>query len=146
VRALLQRVDRARVQVGAAEVASIGLGVLVFLGCAKGDGHDLARRLARKVARYRLFPDQTGRSNLSVRQVDGAILLVPQFTLAADTNKGNRPSFDPAMPPEQAEKLVKSFAEQLLCEGVSVHQGLFGAEMLVELVNHGPATYLLELG
>jgi D-aminoacyl-tRNA deacylase len=146
MRALLQRVDRASVQVEGQQVARIERGLLVFLGCGKGDSTDLACRLAAKVARYRLFPDHSGRSNLSVGQVDGAILLVPQFTLVADTNKGNRPSFDPAAPPLQAEELVMAFSAQLQALHLPVQLGVFGAEMLVELVNHGPATYLLELG
>ena len=126
-------------------MGQIGQGILVFLGCSRGDHEDLAARMAQRIARYRIFPDTQGRSNLNVGQVDGAILLIPQFTLAADTKKGNRPSFSPALPPSQAEGLVVGVASALRALNLPVEIGAFGAEMLVELVNHGPATYLLEV-
>ena len=105
-----------------------------------------AKRLAERVARYRVFPDDAGKANLNVREALGSVLVVPQFTLAAETRKGNRPSFSHALPPEQARVLVKIFAQVLRELGLLVAEGVFGAEMLVELTNHGPATYLLEVG
>lgn len=146
MKALLQRVDRAAVHVEGQEVGRIGTGLLVFLGCAKGDGEAEAKRLAERVARYRVFPDDAGKANLNVREALGSVLVVPQFTLAAETRKGNRPSFSHALPPEQAQVLVKLFAQVLRELGLLVAEGVFGAEMLVELTNHGPATYLLEVG
>lgn len=145
MKALLQRVDRASVHVDGQEVARIGTGLLVFLGCAKADGEAQARALAARVARYRVFPDDEGRTNLSVREARGAVLVVPQFTLAADTRKGNRPSFSSALAPEQAQGLVAIFVDELRKHELTVGEGVFGAEMLVDLRNHGPATYLLEL-
>ena len=145
MRALLQRVDRAAVRVGGQEVARIGVGLLVFLGCARADTEQIASKLAARVARYRVFPDADGKTNLDVSQARGSVLLVPQFTLAADTRKGNRPSFSTALAPEQAVDIVKTFVAALRDQGLVVAEGVFGAEMLVELTNHGPATYLLEL-
>ena len=146
MRALLQRVDRAAVHVDGQEVARIGKGLLVFLGCAKADGEPEAERLAQRVARYRVFPDEEGKTNWNVHQAHGSVLVVPQFTLAADTKKGNRPSFSSTLPPEQAEGLVGVFVRRLRDLDLLVSEGVFGAEMLVELTNHGPATYLLEVG
>lgn len=145
MRALLQRVDRASVTVDGEVVAQIGAGLLVFLGCSKGDHAGLVERMAQRISAYRVFPDETGRSNLSVFDTKGSILLVPQFTLAADTKKGNRPSFDPALAPKQAEELVEAVAASLREKNIPVNSGVFQAEMFVELVNHGPATYLLEV-
>lgn len=145
MRALLQRVDRAAVHVDGLEVARIGVGLLVFLGCARADTPLIAAQLAARTARYRVFPDPEGKTNLDVSQAGGAVLLVPQFTLAADTRKGNRPSFSTALAPEQAEEVVATFVAALREQGLVVAEGVFGAEMLVELTNHGPATYLLEL-
>lgn len=145
MRALLQRVDRATVRVDGQEVARIGAGLLVFLGCAREDSAAIASQLAARVTRYRVFPDADGKTNLDVRQARGAVLLVPQFTLAADTRKGNRPSFSTAMAPEQARDIVRAFVATLREHDLVVAEGVFGAEMLVELTNHGPATYLLEL-
>jgi D-tyrosyl-tRNA(Tyr) deacylase len=145
MRALLQRVDRAAVRVEGQEVARIGVGLLVFLGCARADTVPIAQQLAARVARYRVFPDAEGKTNLDVAQAGGAVLLIPQFTLAADTKKGNRPSFSTALAPEQAIEIVSAFVASLREQGLVVAEGVFGAEMLVELTNHGPATYLLEL-
>lgn len=145
MRALLQRVDRAAVHVDGQEVARIGKGLLVFLGCAKADGEAEAERLAARVARYRVFPDDEGKTNLNVREARGSVLVVPQFTLAADTKKGNRPSFSSTLPPGQAQGLVEVFVRALRDTDLVVAEGVFGAEMSVELTNHGPATYLLEV-
>lgn len=124
----------------------MGTGLLVFLGCAKGDQQELAERLAGRVARYRVFADEEGKTNLDVRDARGEVLVIPQFTLAADTRKGNRPSFSSALAPEQARELVGVFVRTLRELDLVVAEGVFGAEMLVELTNHGPATYLLEVG
>jgi D-aminoacyl-tRNA deacylase len=145
LRALLQRVDRAVVRVEGQELARIGVGLLVFLGCARADTVAIAAKLAARVARYRVFPDSEGKTNLDVSQAGGSLLLVPQFTLAADTRKGNRPSFSTALAPEQAIDIVSTFVAALREQDLVVAEGVFGAEMLVELTNHGPATYLLEL-
>ncbi|MCH2101074.1 MAG: D-aminoacyl-tRNA deacylase [Planctomycetes bacterium] len=146
MRALLQRVDRAAVHVDGAEVARIGSGLLVLIGCVKDDGESKAKRLAERVARYRVFPDDEGKANLDVREARGSVLVVPQFTLAADTQKGNRPSFSTALAPKQSYRLVEIFVHTLRNLDLVVAEGVFGAEMLVDLTNHGPATYLLEVG
>jgi len=145
MRALLQRVLCASVTVDGEKVSEIGPGLLVFLGCSKGDHEGMIPRMAQRIGRYRLFPDETGRSNLSVFDTKGSILLVPQFTLAADTKKGNRPSFDPALESRQAQGIVDGVAASLRDLNIPVETGVFQAEMFVELVNHGPATYLLEV-
>ncbi len=144
MRVLLQRVSEARVRVEGRVVGEIGAGLLLFLACCRGDGPEQARELARRVASYRVFPDSEGRSNLSLLDVQGEALLVSQFTLAADTGRGRRPSFDPALPPAAAEPLVALFAATLRGTGTRVAEGVFGASMEVELRNQGPATYLLE--
>ncbi|TAH34894.1 MAG: D-tyrosyl-tRNA(Tyr) deacylase [Planctomycetota bacterium] len=144
MKALLQRVDWARVRVDGAVVGQIGAGLLVFAACCKGDGRRQAETLAARVARYRMFPDAAGKTNRSVLDTGGALLVVSQFTLAADTARGLRPSFDPAMAPAEAEALLSDFSAALRRLGAHVEEGRFGAEMLVELQNHGPATYLLE--
>lgn len=144
MKALLQRVSWARVRVQGQVVGEIGPGILVLLGCARGDDAATARALAQRVARYRLFADESGKTNRSLLDVAGAALVVSQFTLAADTRKGLRPSFDPALPPPEAAALVAEFVAALAAQGVMVAEGRFGAEMAVELCNQGPATYLLE--
>ncbi len=144
--ALLQRVDHASVRTAAGVSGAIETGLVVLLGCLRDDGEGEALRLAEKVARYRVFADADGRTNLDVRAVGGAVLVVPQFTLAAQTNKGNRPGFDRALAPEQAKKLVSVFADALRRLQVPVQEGVFGAEMWLDLRNHGPASYILEVG
>src|SRR6185437_16311052 len=131
MRAVVQRVSRARVGPG----GEIGRGLCVLLGVARGDGEEEARRLAGKVARLRIFPDDTGRFDRSVLDVGGAVLVVSQFTLIADTAKGNRPSFVDAAQPEEAEPLYEQFCAELQQLGVPVARGVFGASMAVELVN-----------
>jgi D-tyrosyl-tRNA(Tyr) deacylase len=140
VRAVVQRVARARVTPG----GEIGRGLCVLLGVAQGDGEEKADRLASKVARLRIFPDDEGRFDRSVLDVGGAALVVSQFTLIADTAKGNRPSFAAAAPPEQAEPLYARFCAELRAQGVPVETGVFGAKMEVELVNDGPVTIVLD--
>jgi D-tyrosyl-tRNA(Tyr) deacylase len=140
MRAVVQRVSRARVTPG----GEIGRGLCVLLGVAEGDGEQDAIRLAGKVARLRIFPDEDGRFDRSVVDVAGAALVVSQFTLIADTAKGNRPSFAGAAPPERAEPLYERFSSALLALGVPVETGVFGARMDVELVNDGPVTIVLD--
>jgi D-tyrosyl-tRNA(Tyr) deacylase len=140
MRAVVQRVSRARVAPG----GEIGLGVCVLLGVARGDGEEQAAWLAGKIARLRIFPDGNGRFDRSVTDVGGAALVVSQFTLIADTAKGNRPSFVEAAPPEEAEPLFERFCSELRALGVTVETGVFGAKMDVELVNDGPVTIVLD--
>jgi D-tyrosyl-tRNA(Tyr) deacylase len=140
MRAVVQRVARARVMPG----GGIERGLCVLLGIALGDGEEQAKRLAGKVARLRIFPDDAGRFDRSVVDVAGAALVVSQFTLIADTAKGNRPSFADAAAPEEAEPLYERFCSELRALGVPVETGVFGARMEVELVNDGPVTIVLD--
>ena len=140
MRAVVQRVARARVTPG----GEIGAGLCVLLGVARGDGEDDAIRLAGKVARLRVFADEEGRFDRSVLDLGGAVLVVSQFTLIADTAKGNRPSFGEAAPPEVAEPIYERFCAELQALGVAVATGVFGARMELELVNDGPVTIVLD--
>ena len=139
MRALVQRVSGAAVEVDGEEVARIGPGLLILLGVRVGDGPDQADRIAAKVERLRVFEDADGKLNLSVRDVEGELLCVSQFTLYGDARKGNRPSFVDAAPPELAEPLYERVRAALGAQG-----GRFGARMSVSLVNDGPVTLLLE--
>jgi D-tyrosyl-tRNA(Tyr) deacylase len=125
-------------------VAEIGRGLVILVGVGPGDTQSEARWLAEKCALLRVFEDSEGKTNLSIRDVNGEAIVVSQFTLFADTRKGRRPSFIKAAPPEVAEPLVKSFAEHLDAQGVPTQVGVFGAHMLVEIDNDGPVTILLE--
>jgi D-tyrosyl-tRNA(Tyr) deacylase len=145
LRAVVQRVSSARVVVEEKTVGSIGNGLCVLLGIAEDDGEDLAVRLAGKVARLRVFENADGKFDRSLIDVGGAALVVSQFTLIADTDKGNRPSFSRAARPEQAEPLYEAFCRALADEGVEVATGRFGAGMAVELVNDGPVTIVLDV-
>lgn len=144
MKALIQRVRCASVTVDAEITGQIGAGLLVLLGVGHGDSAREARRLAQRTAQLRIFPDDSGRFDRSVQDSGGAVLVVSQFTLMADTKKGNRPSFVPAAPPEQAEPLVQSYVDALQASGLPVATGRFGAHMLVSLENDGPVTILLE--
>jgi D-aminoacyl-tRNA deacylase len=144
VRALVQRVTEAQVSVAGDVVGRCGHGFLVLLGIARGDGDAQARRLAERIARLRVFEDDQGRFDRSLVDVGGDALVVSQFTLIADTAKGNRPSFTSAAPPEAAEPLYLAFADALRVEGVAVATGMFGARMQVSLVNDGPVTIVLD--
>jgi D-aminoacyl-tRNA deacylase len=143
MRAVCQRVSRAEVRVGAEVTGRIGPGLVILLGVARGDGGEDADRLAAKVARLRIFPDDSGRFDRSLLDVGGAALVVSQFTLIADTTKGNRPSFADAAPAEQAEPIYERFCTALADLDVPVERGTFGALMAVELVNDGPVTIVL---
>jgi len=140
VRAVVQRVARARARPG----GEVGHGLCILLGVAQADGAEVAERLAGKIARLRIFPDDEGRFDRSVLDVGGAALVVSQFTLLADTAKGNRPSFAGAAPPEDAEPLYERFCDELRTLGIPVETGVFGAKMEVELVNDGPVTIVLD--
>jgi D-aminoacyl-tRNA deacylase len=144
MRAVVQRVSRASVTAGGETVGEIAAGLLVLLGVAVGDGEREAEALAGKVARLRIFPDEEGRFDRSVLDEGGAVLAVSQFTLLADTAKGNRPSFTDAAPPAEAERLYERFCAALRGLGVPVETGRFGARMAVELVNDGPVTIVLD--
>ncbi len=143
MKALLQRVCEASVSVDGRLVGAIERGLLVLLGMERGDGEEQARRLLRKILHYRLFADDAGRMSRSVADVGGGVLLVPQFTLSADTSKGLRPSFSAAMAPAAAEPLFRRACELLEASHGRVATGVFGAEMRVALVNDGPVTFLL---
>ncbi len=144
MRAVVQRVASARVRVDGDLVGEIGAGLCVLLGVSREDGVDGAQRLAGRVARLRIFENDEGRFDRSLLDVGGEALVVSQFTLIADTEKGNRPSFSGAAPPEQADPLYRRFCAALQRLGVEVETGRFGARMAVELVNDGPVTIVLD--
>jgi D-aminoacyl-tRNA deacylase len=144
VRAVVQRVSEARVRVGEQVAGEIGPGLCVLLGVASGDEPADVERLAGKVARLRIFENEDGKFDRSVQDVGGAVLVVSQFTLIADTEKGNRPSFTEAATLEEAERIYEAFCAALATLGITVETGVFGARMRVELVNDGPVTLLLE--
>lgn len=143
--ALLQRVTRAEVRVAGECVGAIERGLLVLLGVERGDGAREADRLIERVLGYRVFADDAGRMNLSVADIAGGVLLVPQFTLAADTNKGTRPSFSSAAPPEEGARLFQYVVDQTRRRHPVVATGRFGAHMAVSLTNDGPVTFWLRV-
>lgn len=144
MRAVIQRVTRASVEVDGQVIGRIGLGLVVLLGVAKEDGEPDVHYVVDKLATLRLFGDEEGRMNLSLDQVAGALLIVSQFTLLGDVHKGRRPGFDQAAPPGQARTLYESVVDQLRARGVPVETGCFGACMKVELLNDGPVTFILD--
>jgi D-aminoacyl-tRNA deacylase len=144
MRAVVQRVSSASVTVDGEMRGACGRGLVVLLGVATGDDPSAAERLASKVARLRLFEDESGRLDRSLVDVGGDALVVSQFTLVADTRKGTRPSFTAAASPEEAEVLYERFCAGLESEGVAVARGVFGARMEVALVNDGPVTIVLD--
>jgi len=145
MRAVIQRVCKGRVLVEGETLGEIGLGLVILLGAGLGDGEAEADRLADKIATLRIFPDAEGKTNLSILDVDGAALVISQFTLYADCRKGRRPSFVHAAQPELAAPLVDRFAERLRQAGIQrVETGEFGAMMLVEIHNDGPFTIFLD--
>jgi D-tyrosyl-tRNA(Tyr) deacylase len=143
--ALIQRVCEARVLVGSATTGAIGVGVLALIGVEKGDGGREARRLLERMLGYRIFPDAEGKMNRSLADISGGLLLVPQFTLAADTHKGTRPSFSSAAPPAEGESGFAGLVELARAAHTSVETGRFGADMKVHLVNDGPVTFWLQV-
>ena len=142
--ALVQRVRSAAVRIEGEELAAIGQGVLALIGVERGDGAAEAERLAERVVAYRIFSDAQGKMNLSLKDIGGELLAVPQFTLAADTNSGLRPSFSSAASPADGEALFIKFAQKA-AESVHVASGRFGADMQVSLVNDGPVTFWLQV-
>lgn len=142
---LLQRVSEAGVRVNGESVASIGPGILALVGVQRDDSEVQADRLLQRLLAYRIFPDSEGRMNLNLLQAGGGLLLVPQFTLAADTNSGNRPSFTPAAPPDEGARLFDYFSAQAARRLKGVQTGVFGADMKVSLVNDGPVTFWLQV-
>ena len=144
MRAVLQRVAQARVDVGERSIGQIGAGLLVLLGVGKNDNQANADALADKVKNLRIFEDQQGKMNRSVGDVAGELLVVSQFTLYGDCRKGNRPSFTDAAPPAEAERLYSYFSQRLRDGGLNVANGQFQAHMRITLVNDGPVTFVLE--
>ena len=144
MRAVVQRVSEAFVEVEGEVVGRIGLGLLVLLGVGQKDSLEDALCLARKIVNLRVVPDAQDKMNLSLKDVGGEVLLVSQFTLYADTRKGNRPSFAKAAPPDQGKRLYEAALEAFLQQGVHVETGVYGAHMRVHLVNDGPVTLFLD--
>jgi len=145
MRALVQRVSTASVDVDGQKRAKIDKGLLVLIGLGRGDSESLIPRMADKIAQLRIFPDSEGKMNLDVRQVGGAILLVSQFTLYGDARKGNRPSYIEAAEPERARILYEELALALRAKDIPVETGVFGAHMEVASINDGPVTLWIEL-
>ena len=143
---LIQRVTEAAVHVEGRAVGRIGGGLLTLIGVRRGDDEAAADRLLERILSYRVFPDSEGRMNLSVRDVGGGLLLVPQFTLAADTHKGTRAGFSTAAPPEEARRLFDHLLAKARATHAPVESGVFGADMQVSLINDGPVTFWLETG
>ena len=143
---LLQRVTKASVSVDGAIIASIERGLLVFVGIEQGDDESIAERLLTRLLGYRVFPDNAGRMNLSLAEIGGGLLLVPQFTLAADTRKGARPSFSSAASPDEGRRLYDYLVLLARTTYTHVASGQFGADMQVSLVNDGPVTFWLQVG
>jgi D-tyrosyl-tRNA(Tyr) deacylase len=143
--ALLQRVTRASVDVAGERIGEIGPGLMVLVGVERGDTESQAERMVQRLLGYRVFEDDLGKMNRSVQDVGGALLLVPQFTLPADTAKGTRPSFTPAAAPELGEALFRRVVERTRASGMVTATGRFGAHMQVALVNDGPVTFMLQV-
>lgn len=144
MRALVQRVSEAQVSVGGAVIGEVGAGLLILVCAMQGDGPEAADKLAAKIAKMRIFRDDEGRMNRSLLDVGGGALVVSQFTLAADTSRGNRPGFSAAAPPELGEQLYNHFVRAMAAQGVPVATGRFGADMAVALVNDGPVTIWMD--
>ncbi len=144
MRALLQRVSEARVEVDGETIGEIGPGLLVLICAMQGDSEAQADKLAAKIAKLRIFKDDDGRMNRSVKDIGGSVLVVSQFTLAADTSRGNRPGFSTAAPPVDGEAMYEYFAKQIAAQGLSIAKGQFGADMKVSLLNDGPVTIWMD--
>jgi D-tyrosyl-tRNA(Tyr) deacylase len=145
MRAVIQRVSEASVTVEGKVTGAVGKGLLVLLGVGHADTEETARAMAAKIARLRIFSDAEGKMNLSVQDVGGGVLAVSQFTLLADTRKGNRPSFTDAAPPEKAYALYETFCDAVAALGLPVGKGIFGAHMDVRLTNDGPVTIFMDM-
>ncbi|MEJ1992148.1 MAG: D-aminoacyl-tRNA deacylase [Maritimibacter sp.] len=145
MRALIQRVSEAAVRVDGELLGEVGPGLLILVCAMQGDTEANADALAAKIGKLRIFKDEAGKMNRSLIDTGGAALVVSQFTLAADTSRGNRPGFSPAATPDEGERLYEYFAEQMRVQGVEVAQGRFGADMQVSLVNDGPVTIWLDM-
>ena len=145
MRALIQRVSEASVSVDGEVLGEIGAGLLILICAMQGDTEAQADRLAAKIAKLRIFKDDEGRMNRSVADIGGSALVVSQFTLAADTSRGNRPGFSTAAAPAEGERLYEYFADRLQDERIETARGRFGADMKVSLVNDGPVTIWLEV-
>ena len=143
--ALIQRVAEASVAVDGEKVAAIGPGILALIGVERGDTEAEAQRLAERVVGYRIFPDASGKMNLCLREIQGQLLVIPQFTLVADTNSGMRPRFSSGASPETGEMLFLNFVEKAKALHQKVQVGRFGADMKVSLVNDGPVTFWLQV-
>ena len=143
--ALVQRVTAASVAVGGESIGAIDTGILALVGVEREDTEAEAQRLAERVLAYRIFPDAAGKMNLSLRDINGALLVVPQFTLVADTNSGTRPSFSSGASPEVGQKLFLLFVEKAKAMHSKIQSGRFGADMQVSLVNDGPVTFWLQV-
>lgn len=141
---LIQRVLEAKVVVNGETVGAIQTGILLLLGVEREDTEAQAKRLLERVLNYRIFEDNEGRMNRSLLDIQGGLLVVPQFTLPADTQRGNRPSFTPAAPPEQGKQLFDYFCQQIEFQGHKLQSGVFGADMKVHLINNGPVTFWLK--
>ncbi len=144
MRALLQRISRASVRVDGAVIGQSGPGLMILVCAMQGDGEAQVVQLAEKIAKLRIFKDEAGKMNRSILDVQGSALVVSQFTLAADTSRGNRPGFSAAAPAAEGEQLYEAFARKLAALGIPVETGAFGADMAVELVNDGPVTIWME--
>ncbi len=144
MRVLIQRVRQGSVTIDGQMQGKIGAGMVILCGVGQGDTAEAAAFLAKKTAALRIFSDEAGKMNLSVKDIGGEILVISQFTLYADTSHGNRPGFGPAAPPELAEQLYLQYVADLRAEGIPVQTGVFGADMQVEIHNDGPITILLE--
>jgi len=144
MRSLIQRVQEASVTVDGDIIGKIGQGLLILTCAMTGDDADAAQKQAAKIAKLRIFPDEQGRMNRSLLDVSGAALVVSQFTLAADTSRGNRPGFSTAAPPDEGAARVEAFAKALSSLGIPVEQGRFGADMKVALINDGPVTIWMD--
>ena len=144
MRAILQRVTQARVDVDGETIGEIGEGLLILICAMQGDTQAQADMLAAKIGKLRIFKDEDGRMNRSVKDIGGSALIVSQFTLAADTSRGNRPGFSAAAPPAEGEALYEYFADQVAAQGMPVAKGQFGADMKVHLLNDGPVTIWMD--
>lgn len=144
MKTVIQRVKKASVTIDEKLYSSIGNGLLILYGVEKNDTEDFSKYLCEKILKLRIFEDENQKMNLSVKDINGEILIVSQFTLAGDTRKGTRPSFDTAMPPKDAEIMYQNFVKMMKDSGLTVKTGVFGAMMDVALINDGPVTFILE--